>query len=147
MPTVFSKEIPQEAIDAFDRVYADNKVSWILSGSLASVGISYYIYQSMFTKDVTKQQIKQLKSQKKEKKIKTAVDAKFVANLRRLLRIAIPALWSREVGYLFILAFFLVVRTVLSIRIADVNGKIVKSIVNRKFWTVEFLFGCNLSLD
>ena len=106
MGTVFSKEIPQEAYEAFERVYADNKVSWVLSGALASCGISYYIYQSTFTKDVTKQQIKHLKSHQKDKKIKTAVDKQFIANLKRLLRIAIPSMFSREVAYLFILAFF-----------------------------------------
>ena len=137
MPTIFSKEIPQEAVEAFDRVYADNKLFWLLSGGLASTGISYYVYQSLFVKDVTRQQIKQFKTQRKGKKIKTAVDKQFVKNLKRLLKIAIPTVWSREVGYLLILAFFLVVRTILSIRIADVNGKIVKAIVNKKFWRVK----------
>ena len=76
---------------------------------------------------------------KKKKKMRTSVNKQFISDLKILLRIAVPSLWSKEVLYMLILAFFLVVRTILSIRIADVNGTIVKAIVRKEFWTVLLL--------
>lgn len=87
-----------------------------------------------------KQYIQQFRRQKEAKskgatsKLKTAVDKQFIADCKLLLKIAIPSFWSKEVLYMIVLAFFLVVRTILSIRIADVNGTIVKAIVRRRFW-------------
>jgi ABC-type uncharacterized transport system fused permease/ATPase subunit len=49
----------------------------------------------------------------------------------KLLKIAIPSWKTKEVVLLIALTGMLVVRTYLSIWLADVNGQIVKSIVNR----------------
>lgn len=48
-----------------------------------------------------------------------------------MLRIAIPSYKSREAIYIIILTGLLVIRTYMSIWLADVNGKVVKAIVNR----------------
>jgi len=50
-----------------------------------------------------------------------------------LLKIAVPSWKTKEVLYLLILTGLLVVRTYLSIWLADVNGQIVKSIVSLNF--------------
>ncbi len=48
-----------------------------------------------------------------------------------MLRIAIPSYKSREFIYIVILTGLLVLRTQMSIWLADVNGKVVKAIVNK----------------
>ena len=139
-----SKEgIPDEAKEAFWTIYRKNQKSWLLSAILAGGGLTYFALSKSVGHSGEKQKeyIKQFKQQKdkKKKRIKTAVDKQFTSDLKILLKVAIPSLWSKEVAYMLILAFFLVVRTILSIRIADVNGTIVKSIVRRKFWRVKKL--------
>ena len=139
MGATLSKEIPDEAKAAFWKIYSKNKNSWMLSAVLAGGGLSYFTLTKLVGDSAKKerQYIQKYKAtKKKSKKIRTAVDKQFTADLKILLKIAIPSLWSKEVLYMLILAFFLVVRTMLSIRIADVNGTIVKAIVKRKFWTV-----------
>eukprot|EP01084_Bolivina_argentea_P227551 384309_1 len=138
MGSQFGKEIPDEAKDAFWTHYRKNQKSWMLSLLLAGGGLSYFIHAKTIGHSEKKQKeyIQKYKQQKskRRKKIRTAVNRQFITDLKVLLNIAIPSLWSKEVLYMLILAFFLVVRTILSIRIADVNGTIVKAIVRRKFW-------------
>jgi ABC-type uncharacterized transport system fused permease/ATPase subunit len=52
--------------------------------------------------------------------------------LRRLFRICVPGLWSKEAGALALHTAFLVTRTIISIVIAKLDGTIVKAIVERK---------------
>jgi ATP-binding cassette subfamily D (ALD) protein 3 len=59
------------------------------------------------------------------------VDGRFLGRLLRLVKIAIPCWKSKEVLELAGLTALLVVRTYLSIALASVNGRIVKSIVSR----------------
>lgn len=61
------------------------------------------------------------------------VDGAFFRKLRRLLKIGFPTLVCKETGYLVALAVFLATRTFLSIKIAEVNGSIVRSIVTQKY--------------
>lgn len=48
-----------------------------------------------------------------------------------LLKIAIPSWKTKEFAYIVVLTGLLVVRTIMSIWLADVQGAIVKAIVNR----------------
>jgi hypothetical protein len=73
------------------------------------------------------------KDAKKKKKSKEKVDIVFVQRLVKLIKIAVPSWKSKSVAYLGILGFFLVIRTVLSIRISEVNGSIVRAIVQRDY--------------
>lgn len=57
----------------------------------------------------------------------------FFKKLLKLIKIAIPKLFGRETVSLGLLSGLLVLRTVLSIYISDVNGSIVKAIVNVNF--------------
>ena len=61
----------------------------------------------------------------------------FLARIKELLKIAVPSYKTKEFVYLVVLTGLLVVRTYLSIWLADVNGQVVKAIVNRNF--SEFL--------
>lgn len=49
----------------------------------------------------------------------------------KLIKIMIPSWKCKEVGIIVILGALLIVRTLMSIWLADVNGRVVKAIVNR----------------
>jgi len=67
-----------------------------------------------------------------DKKKKTiSVNAQFVKQLRQLLKIIIPGLWTKEFALLVFHTISLVSRTFLSIYVAQLDGHIVKSIVQR----------------
>ena len=53
------------------------------------------------------------------------------------MKIVCPSFRSREARYIYMLTILLVLRTLMSIWLADVNGKVVKAIVNKSF--SEFL--------
>ncbi|GAA5937099.1 hypothetical protein JCM1841_001882 [Sporobolomyces salmonicolor] len=60
---------------------------------------------------------------------KVEVDALFFQRLTRLLRIVIPSLHSKEASLLLLHSFFLVLRTVLSLYVASIDGRIVSALV------------------
>ncbi|KAH3880850.1 ATP-binding cassette sub-family D member 1-like [Dreissena polymorpha] len=59
------------------------------------------------------------------------VDKRFYQQLKYLLKIIFPRLWSKEFGILFLHTFTLVIRTLLSIYVAKLDGSIVRTIVRR----------------
>ncbi|CAE6463760.1 unnamed protein product [Rhizoctonia solani] len=71
------------------------------------------------------------------KKERVKVDAVFYARLRHILRIVIPSWRSKEAVMLAIHSGFLVFRTILSLYVADLDGRIVASLVRAE--TVPFL--------
>ncbi len=70
-----------------------------------------------------------------KKKPSPAVDKIFLNRLLKLLRISIPGLMSKEFALLVLHTSSLVARTFLSIYVATLDGKIVKSIVDRQLDT------------
>lgn len=69
----------------------------------------------------------------KKNEVKGLVDMDFFKKMIKLVKIAIPKAFGRETLGISLLSGLLVLRTVLSIYISDVNGSIVKAIVNRNF--------------
>src|SRR5271169_3067775 len=63
---------------------------------------------------------------------KVELDREFFRNLFRLLRIVIPGWKSPEMRLLISHSFFLVVRTLLSLYVAELDGKLVSSLVRGK---------------
>jgi len=61
------------------------------------------------------------------------VDKEFYAKIKQLVKVAVPSFSCKEFKYLVILTLLLVLRTQMSIWLADVNGKVVKAIVERNF--------------
>lgn len=59
------------------------------------------------------------------------VDKIFFERIQKLIKIVVPSYKCKEAQFIVVLTFLLVVRTYMSIWLADVNGQIVKSIVNR----------------
>ena len=61
---------------------------------------------------------------------KPNVDKLFLKQLIAILRIVFPSLTSREVGILLLHTFFLVTRTILSVYVAHLDGRLVRDIVS-----------------
>ena len=61
------------------------------------------------------------------------MDSVFWEKIKKLTKIVVPRTNCKESKYLLILSLLLILRTYMSIWLADVNGKIVKSIVDRNF--------------
>lgn len=71
----------------------------------------------------------------KQNKKGPAVNRIFLKHLLKLLRISFPSIFTKEFGLLVLHTSSLVARTFLSIYIATLDGKIVKSIVERQLNT------------
>lgn len=67
----------------------------------------------------------------KGSKSRGQVDKAFFKKLLEFLRIAITGWKSRETGYILGLSIALVIRTILSIKLAEVNGGVVHGIIQR----------------
>lgn len=61
------------------------------------------------------------------------MDKVFFERIKVLIKIAVPSYKTKEALYLVVLTGLLVIRTYMSIWLADVNGQVVKAIVNRNF--------------
>ncbi|CAD8074471.1 unnamed protein product [Paramecium sonneborni] len=61
------------------------------------------------------------------------VDKVFINRIMDLLKIVIPSIKSMEIFDLSVLTVFLVIRTMMSIYISSLNGRIVKTIINGDF--------------
>lgn len=59
------------------------------------------------------------------------VDKEFWERVIKLVKQLIPTWKCKEIAYVSILAVLLIVRTMMSIWLADVNGRVVKAIVNK----------------
>jgi len=59
------------------------------------------------------------------------VDREFIRRVVELIKKLIPSWKCREAGQVLIMAALLVVRTWMSIWLADVNGRVVKAIINK----------------
>ena len=77
------------------------------------------------------------KRTKKTSDGKGNVDALFWKRIRKLLKYVFTSWTCKEAQYVYRLTILLVIRTFMSIWLADVNGRVVKAIVNKSF--SEFL--------
>ncbi|KAI9308165.1 ABC transporter transmembrane region 2-domain-containing protein [Cunninghamella echinulata] len=96
------------------------------------------IYQSInkFKKEQTKpKQTTKLDAKKK----KVDVDMAFLKQIQRLLKIVMPGIKSKEFGMLVVHSGFLVFRTILSVYIASLDGRIVSALVQGK--VKDFVLG------
>ena len=72
-------------------------------------------------------------------KKRVELNREFFRNLLRLLKIVIPGWRSKELRLLISHSFFLVVRTLISLYVAELDGKLVSSLVRGK--SKEFFLG------
>jgi ATP-binding cassette, subfamily D (ALD), member 3 len=106
----------------------------IIGGGILATFAAKYVYDKFLRKKGMKRSHSQHilhVAQKKKDRVK--IDSKFFARLNQLLKIAVPGWQSKEAFYLVTLLGFLVCRTFLSIKISEVNGSIVRAIVERNF--------------
>lgn len=61
--------------------------------------------------------------------LKPNVDRSFLRQLRAILRVAFPSYTSKETGIVLLHSVFLVMRTVLSVYVAKLDGRIVRDLV------------------
>ena len=61
--------------------------------------------------------------------LKPNVDRSFFRQLRAILSVAFPSYTSKEAGIIILHSVFLVLRTVLSVYVAKLDGRIVKDLV------------------
>ncbi|CAO3611718.1 unnamed protein product [Mucor fragilis] len=105
-----------------------------LSGVLV-VSLIYAIYKAkkQFTKNIAgdSSNKKQSSQQAKKKHKKVGVNAEFIEQMKKLLPICVPGVFSKESGLLVILATVLIARTWLDIWFSGFNGSVVKAIVSR----------------
>ena len=66
-----------------------------------------------------------------KKKVKGNVDKEFFKRIIKLIKELLPTWKCKEVGYIFGLGILVILRTMMSIWLADVNGRVVKAIVNK----------------
>ena len=76
---------------------------------------------------------------KKSKGPRVEVDTVFFERLKRILRIVVPGWRSKEAGLLMLHTLFLVLRTMLSLYVADLDGRIVSALVRSQ--TRQFITG------
>jgi ATP-binding cassette subfamily D (ALD) long-chain fatty acid import protein len=69
------------------------------------------------------------KKAQRKKKHRVELDREFFRSLLRLLRIVIPGVRSQETRLLLLHSFFLFARTLISLKVAAMDGAIVKSLV------------------
>ena len=73
------------------------------------------------------------------------MDSAFLKKIRELIKIVIPRWNCKETKYIALLTMMLVLRTQMSIWLSDVNGSIVKAIVEINFSKfVQRIFGLML---
>lgn len=75
----------------------------------------------------------------KKKKKRVEINREFFRNLLRLLKIVIPGIRSKEFRLLISHSVFLVLRTLLSLYVAELDGKVVSALVKGK--GKDFLLG------
>ncbi|KAI7903409.1 ABC transporter transmembrane region 2-domain-containing protein [Cokeromyces recurvatus] len=118
--------------NAFSRLTQGTKKP--LSGLLI-ISLIYAIHKArkQFKSNIVAENSKQRQSQQQQVKNrrKVGVNKEFIQQMKKLLPICIPGLFSKESGLLFILATVLIARTWLDIWFSGFNGSVVKSIVSR----------------
>ncbi|KAI8093058.1 ABC transporter transmembrane region 2-domain-containing protein [Halteromyces radiatus] len=91
-------------------------------------------------KQFKKEQLKpKTKKSLDHKNKKVDVDMAFIRQIQRLLKIVMPGLRSKEFGMLVVHSGFLVFRTILSVYIASLDGRIVSALVQGK--VKDFILG------
>lgn len=113
------------------REYGRNRqsVKRILMVAFALIVASNFVGGKRNAKSETQKDRKPGVSQRRQQSQRVEVDRVFFARLRRLLAIVIPGLKSKEFWLLVVHSGFLVFRTILSVYIAALDGRIVSALV------------------
>ena len=122
-----------------------NKYYWLYAGTCVAVvtcggTVFLYVRGTMNTNNTADPQLggvlalmrEDKHKYTKEKKSHPAINRQFFRTLSKLLRLSIPRLLSRAVGIFILYTLTLVCRSLLSIKIAELDGYMVASVVQKK---------------
>lgn len=117
----------------------DSPAKKVLAGLIVVCSVAIIRQQKNDTEPNTSKDPKARAAEKKKRSAlgKGNVDAAFWKRIKKLLGKVLTSWTGKEAQYIYILTILLVVRTFMSIWLADVNGRVVKAIVNKSF--TEFL--------
>ena len=90
-----------------------------------------YGIKKINSKTLTAEEEQTRANRAKKARGKGNVDKEFWERVFKLVRHVVPGWKSREAKYIISLAVLLVIRTMMSIWLADVNGRVVKAIVDK----------------
>lgn len=131
----------KEQIAKLANLYVSNRP--VIQRGLTA-GFIAYVLSTTYTSLASRPPSQRLSRKGKEKAdgdskkpARVAVDAVFYQRLSRILRIVIPSLKSKEALLLFMHSSLLIFRTVISLYVAALDGRIVASLVRAQ--TVPFL--------
>lgn len=106
--------------------------SWILFFMRLSTAQKYIILGTFVSALAALREVYRMKKRQNRPKNKgPALNLEFLKQMKFLLKIMIPSVWSKQVGILLMHTGTLFMRTFLSIYVAKLEGKIVKEIVQR----------------
>jgi len=92
---------------------------------------AFYGVKRLNTKTLTAEEEQARANKAKKARGKGNVDKEFWERIFKLVKLVIPGWKSREAKYIISLSVLLVIRTMMSIWLADVNGRVVKAIVDQ----------------
>lgn len=110
-----------------------------------SVALAHRVYNAINEQKAASQRQAELRSQpsvgssEQPQRKRVEINREFFRNLWKLLRISIPGWKSKELRLLLSHSVFLVLRTLLSLYVAELDGKVVSSLVRGK--GKEFFLG------
>jgi len=107
-------------------------LSIVLGCSGGSLLILYKIFKRKYSLSTSKKDELVL-IPKKTTRLKVQVDRIFFQRLLKIIKIIIPSISSKEFLHLIVLTLFLLVRTILSIQIADVTGLNAQYLVQKRW--------------
>ncbi len=98
------------------------------------LGVILYLIRIKKSMSKINNSLSSVKTQEeREKKSKGQIDSVFINRIRQLIKIVVPSIYSLEFLDMTQMMIFLILRTFLSIYIANINGRIVKSLIEVKF--------------
>ena len=135
---------PEGVTDYFLRSFIQNRKKHVLGLSMIGV-IGILIKMRNEVRKSESQQVseqekekseqeKEAEAKKKKEKSKGQIDWVFIKRLKELVRVVVPSWKTLEFLDMSQMTCFLILRTFLSIYIAEINGKIVQSLIEVEFW-------------
>uniref|UniRef100_A0A8R1IF38 ABC transmembrane type-1 domain-containing protein n=1 Tax=Caenorhabditis japonica TaxID=281687 RepID=A0A8R1IF38_CAEJA len=135
----------ETAIDPYKR----RRAVIIAVGSVAAIALAHWATVSRNVQKTPRPTIGKVISlapgdETTKKKAKPAFDPLFLRQLKELLRIMVPGVFSKEAGIIGIHSIILICRTFLTIYVAQLEGSMVQAIVEkvwRKTGLKKFYYG------
>ncbi|CAG8551295.1 10878_t:CDS:2 [Acaulospora colombiana] len=117
----------RKSLEHIWKIYSRNRT--VLGRSIWILTVYYLYFSKSYGSKSQKSKAKSAGEDAKSKNERVAVDHVFFERLKKLLKIVIPGVKSKEFWLLFVHSSFLVFRTVLSVYVAALDGRIVSALL------------------